>query len=173
LTSVEQSLVEHVGRGDKLDLAKGQAVDKATMRLWGKSRTCRASVIRDILRGRLAAEPDPRGLLLRGARITGRLDLENLATDVSLELADCLLEEGVLAREARMRSVRLRGCLLEHPAEPAEPALDAAGLVCGALDLREATIIGHAAGEPGGAVCLRGARISGHLDCTAARLRTL
>ena len=79
LTSVEQSLVEHVGRGEWLDLAAGdEAVDEAAMRSWGKSRTCDATVIRDILRGRLAADPDPHGLRLRGARITGRLDLENL-----------------------------------------------------------------------------------------------
>jgi hypothetical protein len=58
LTSVEQSLVERVGRGEKLDLAEGEAVDKDTMRLWGKSRTCKASVLRDILLGRLAADPD-------------------------------------------------------------------------------------------------------------------
>lgn len=67
LTSVEQSLVEHVGRGEWLDLAaKGEAVDEAAMRSWGDSRTCRATVIRDILRGRLAAGPDPHGLRLRG-----------------------------------------------------------------------------------------------------------
>ena len=57
------------------------------MGLWGKSRTCRASVLRDILLGRLAADPDPHGLRLRGARIAGQLDLENLVTDVWLELA--------------------------------------------------------------------------------------
>ena len=125
LTSVEQSLVEHVGRGEWLDLAvDDEAVDEAAMRSWGDSRTCRASVIRDILRGRLAADPDPHGLQLRGARITGRLDLENLTTDVNLELRDCLLEEGVLARDARLATVGLAGCQLEHPAEP---PLDAAG----------------------------------------------
>ena len=110
LTSVEQSLVEHVGRGGRLDLAAGEAVDEAAMRSWGKSRTCRASVIRDILRGRLAADPDPHGLRLRGARITGRLDLQSLTTDVRFELADCLLEEGVLARDARLAFVGLAGC---------------------------------------------------------------
>jgi hypothetical protein len=103
LTSVEQSLVEHVGRGEWFDLAaEGEAIDAAAMRSWGKSRVCRASVLRDILRGRLAADPDPHGLRLLRARITGRLDLENLTTDVSLELADCLLEEGVVARDARL-----------------------------------------------------------------------
>ena len=108
LTPVEQSLVEHVRRGEWLDLAAdNEAVDEAAMRSWGDSRTCRATVIRDILRGRLAADPDPHGLRLRGARISGRLDLENLTTDVNFELTDCLLEEGILARDARLASVGL------------------------------------------------------------------
>jgi hypothetical protein len=56
------------------------------------------------------ADPDPHGLRLRRARITGRLDLENLTTDVTLELADCLLEEGILARDARLVGLSLAGC---------------------------------------------------------------
>ena len=135
------------------------------MRSWGDSRTCRATVIRDILRGRLAADPDPHGLRLRGARISGRLDLENLTTDVNFELTDCFLEEGILARDARLASVGLAGCRLEHPAEP---PMDAARLTCSVLDLSGATIIGHA--EPG-AVSLSGAHIGGQLSCSGATLR--
>ena len=166
LTSVEQSLVEHVSRGEPLDLAADdEAVDEAAMRSWGESRTCRASVIRDILRGRLAADPDPHGLRLRGARITGRLDLENLTTDVNLELKDCLLEEGVLARDARLACVVLIGCQVEHPAEP---PLDGARLTCSVLVLSGARVIGHA---DDGAVHLLGAHIGGELDCTGAELR--
>ena len=166
LTSVEQSLVDHVSRGEWLDLAaEDEVVDEAAMRSWGDSRTCRASVIRDILRGRLVADPDPHGLRLRGARITGRLDLENLTTDVSFELTDCLLEEGVLARDARLAFVGLTGCQLEHPAEP---PLDADRLTCSVLDLSKATIIGHA---EAGAVNLPGAHIGGQLDCDGASLR--
>ena len=165
LTPVEQSLVDHVRRGERLDLAADdEAVDEAAMRSWGDSRTCRATVIRDILRGRLAADPDPHGLRLRGARISGRLDLENLTTDVNFELTDCLLEEGVLARDARLASVGLTGCRLEHPAKP---PMDAARLTCSVLDLSRATIIGHA---ERGAVSLTGAHIGGQLDCTGATL---
>ena len=133
------------------------------MRSWGDSRTCRAGVIRDILRGRLAADPDPHGLRLRGARITGRLDLENLATDVHLELKDCLLEEGVLARDARLAGLVLAGCHIEHPAEP---PLDGARLTCSVLGLARARVIGHAVG----AVRLSGAQIGGRLDCAGAEL---
>jgi hypothetical protein len=53
LTPVEQSLVEHVCRGEWLDLvADDEVVDGAALRSWGDDRTCRATVIRDILRGR-------------------------------------------------------------------------------------------------------------------------
>jgi len=67
LTPVEQSLVAHVSRGEWLDLTSNdEAVDEAAMRSWGESRACRASVIRDILRGRLATDIDPHGVRLRG-----------------------------------------------------------------------------------------------------------
>jgi hypothetical protein len=172
LTSVELSLVEHVCLGERLDLAaSNEAVDEAAMRSWGESRTCRATVIRDILRGHLAADPDPHGLLLRGARITGRLDLANLTTDVNLELKDCLLEEGILARDAHLAGLSLTGCRLEHPAEP---PLAADRLTCSVLDLSEAKITGHiSAGTVrlrGGAVRLTGARIGGSLECDGASL---
>ena len=162
LSSVEQRLVESVGRGEWLDLT---ADDKAAMRSWGKSQACRASVIRDILRGRLVDDPDPHGLRLRGARITGRLDLQSLTTDVNLELADCLLEEGVLARDARLAFVGLAGCQIEHLTEP---PLDAERLTCSVLVLTGARVIGRA---KGGAVRLGGAHIGGEFDCTGADLR--
>jgi hypothetical protein len=163
---VEQSLVEHVGRGERLDLAAhGEAVDEAAMRSWGESRTCRADVIRDILRGRCAGDPDPHGLRLRGARIAGRLDLENLITNVHLVLEDCLLEEGVLVRHARLASLYLTRCHIEHPAEP---PLYGDGLTCSVLSLEKARIIGYA---DNGTVRLLCARISGQLDCTGAELR--
>ena len=169
LKPVEQLLVEHVCRGDWLDLIpeipRDKVIDEATMRSWGDSQTCSATVIRDILRGRLAASPDPHGLRLRGAKITGRLDLENLSTEVSFELGDCLLEEGLLARDAHLTFVSLTGCRLEHPSEP---ALDAGRLTCSVLDLSGTTIIGHA----DGAVSLRSAHIGGDLGCDGASLRS-
>jgi hypothetical protein len=164
---LEQSLVGHVARGEWLDLtAHDEAVDEATMRSWGESRTISATVIRDILRGRLAADPDPHGLRLRGARITGRLDLENLATDVNLELRDCLLEEGVLARGARLAFVGLTGCQIAHPAEP---PLAADRLTCSVLALSDARITGHTSA---GTVRLADARIGGSLECDGAELRS-
>ena len=163
---MELALVEHVGRGEWLDLAaEDEVVDEAAMRSWGDSRTCRATVIRDILRGQLVADPDPHGLRLRGARISGRLDLEDLITKVGLHLADCLLEGGILARGASLAFFGLTGCQLEHPAEP---PLDAERLTCSVLDLRRARINGHA---DVGAVTLSGAHIGGNFECDGASLR--
>ena len=163
---MEEALVDQVSRGEWLDLAADdEVIDEAAMRSWGDSRNCRATVIRDILRGRLVADPDPHGLRLHGARISGRLDLENLSADVNLDLKDCLLEEGILARDAHLASVGLTGCQLEHPAEP---PLEADGLTCRVLDLRRARIVGHA---DYGAVCLLGAHIGGQLACGGASLR--
>jgi len=166
LSPVEQSLVDHVIRGDRFDLiGDGVVNDKATMRSWGDFRNCHATVIRDILRGRLAPHPDPHGLRLRGVRIIGRLDLENLSTEVNFELEDCLLEEGLVARDAHLATVGLIGCQLEHPTEP---PMSADRLTCSILDLSKATIIGH---TKAGAVRLRDCHINGRLSCTGAELR--
>jgi hypothetical protein len=185
LTPMEQSLVEHVRSGEWLDLTHGlgDVLDEAAMREWDDSRTCPAAVIRGILCGRLVADPDPHGVRLRGARISGRLDLENLTTDVNLELKDCFLPEGVLARGARLAAVSLTGCqlgLTEHltqagdqtdpfpTAHRTDPPLDAPRLTCSVLDLTGVRIIGHA---PAGAVNLIGAHIDRSLDCDGASLR--
>ena len=135
------------------------------MRSWGDSRTCLASVIRDIMRGALASRADPHGLRLRGARISGRLDLENLSTDINLELKDCFVDEGLTARGAHLASVALIGCRMEHPAEP---PLDADRLTCSSLILSAARIISHA---HLGAVRLTGAHIGDNLECDGAQLR--
>jgi hypothetical protein len=100
----------------------------------------RASVVRDILRGRLVPDPDPHGLRLRRARIAGRLDLENLTTTVWLELYDCLLDEGLTARDADLAGLNLSGCRLQHRNQP---PLDAARLTTTLLNLNQATVVTH------------------------------
>lgn len=50
---MEQSLVEHVGRGEVLDLATDdEVISEAPMWSWGKARIFSAAVARDISRGR-------------------------------------------------------------------------------------------------------------------------
>jgi hypothetical protein len=166
LTPVEKELVEHVSRGELLDLrADGEVIDEAVMRSWGDERTCRATVIRDILRGKLVFGVDPHGLRLRGARIIGRIDLENLRTEVNFELTDCLLGEGIVIRDAHLTTVGLAGCQLEHRTKP---PLEAARLTCSVLSLSGVKMIGHV---DVGTVHLAGAHIGGTLSCVGAVLR--
>ena len=134
------------------------------MRSWPESRTIRAHILREILRGRLVAEPDPHGLRLRGARIVGRVDLENITSSLWLELSDCFLEEGLNARDLSIAGLVLDGCRLEHPAEP---ALDADRMTAAALDLARANV---SAANAGGAVRLVNAHL-GFLDCADAVVR--
>jgi hypothetical protein len=134
------------------------------MRCWDVSRTIRASVLRDILRGRIVQDPDPHGLRLRGARITGRLDLEYLTSSIFVELIDCFLDEGLTARGARLPFLSVEGSLLEHRSEP---ALYAARFSASALFLDRATFI---ASCENGAVRLAGAHL-GQLDIYDAVLR--
>ncbi|MFI6094241.1 hypothetical protein ACIA8G_01710 [Lentzea sp. NPDC051213] len=162
LRPVEQSLIEHVERGELLDLAGDSPVDVESMRSWDESRTIRAWVIRDILRGRLAPDPDPLGLRLRGARIEGRLSLGNVISTVWLELYSCLLDEGMSARDARLAGIALSGCRLEHPTGH---VLSACRLTASMLWIDQGTTVeGHTAV----AVDLSGARLD-ELHCEGAR----
>jgi hypothetical protein len=157
-------LVDHVRRGTVLDLADGEPVDPDVMRSWSASHDIDADVIRDILRGRLVTDPDPHGVRLRGARLIGRLDLEDLSTGVNLDLRECFLPEGLAAGDASLHALRLEGCLLEHASGS---AIAADRLVASLLVLRASTVIGHGSA---GAVALQGARLDG-LDCDRARIR--
>ena len=75
--------MRHFTRGEALTLAVGdEDVGELAMRSWGEGGTIRATVIRDIMSG--SAGPDVRELQLAGARISGRLELQNVDTDVRL-----------------------------------------------------------------------------------------
>lgn len=118
LGDAERRLVQMVGSGEELNLASKKHPDvlvpEKAMRSWGEAHTIRASVIRDILLGRLGQQADPRGIRLRGARISGRLDLGYVSASIPLSLINCLLTEGMAASAASLPALVLRGSRLEH-----------------------------------------------------------
>src|ERR1035437_7417636 len=132
LSEVERRLIDSVACGIELDLAGAEQIDEAAMKRWGASKTVRASVIRDVLRGRHVKDPDPHGVQLRGAKIVGRLDLEGLTSGVSLTLTACHLNEGVNARGAQLPALGLRQCRAENQSRA---PLDAERLSTQVLDL--------------------------------------
>lgn len=129
------------------------------MRSWDDTHSIAADDLRDLLRGRRIADPDPRGLRLRGARILGRLDLDNLTTAVKLTLLDCLLDEGITAEAAHLPGLSLQRCLLTH--EP-RSALHADELRTDAGVSFEGSTIRACTAD--GAIRLNGAHIGGRLN---------
>jgi hypothetical protein len=163
---VEERLIEAVARGEVLDLAGDGPVDEAAMRSWGEERTVSASVIRELVRGRLVSEPDPHGLRLRGARIAGQIDLENIANDLALELRDCLLPSGLNLRRAQLLAVALTGCRIEQAADSDDAPVDATRFAARVLSLERSTVT---CATEQGTIRLLAAHL-GTLDCSGARL---
>jgi hypothetical protein len=87
----EQALLDHAVAGTRLDLAGDGRVDHESMNEWGPARTVRAPVLWQLL-----VEPQwpvhSKGVRLRGARISGRLDLESATVRCPLLLEDCYLD---------------------------------------------------------------------------------
>jgi len=87
----EQVLLESASAGMYLDLAGDGRVDHQAMSEWGPGRTVRAAVLRHLLVGP-QGDVDSKGVRLRGARISGQLDLESVALRWPLVLEDCYLD---------------------------------------------------------------------------------
>jgi hypothetical protein len=95
-----------------------------------------------------------RAVRLRGARVSGTLDLEAARLECPLLLEDCFLERPVNLRDARAQAIRLPGCHV--------PGINASQLRAeGSVELNE----GFTAGAM---ISLAGARISGLLDLSSA-----
>lgn len=135
------------------------------MMSWDGAQSVNADDLRGLLRGRVVTDPDPQGLRLRGARIRGRLDLDNLNTTIKLTLLDCLLDEGLTAEAAHLPGLLLRRCLLTHASKPALYADELrtdAGVSFGGSTIRACT--------PDGAARMNGAHIGGQLDFSGATI---
>lgn len=119
-------------------------------------RVVRAEVLAALLLG--AQDPQPGrvpAVRLRGARITGRLDVAGGEVGCALRLWDCHLEEAPNLANARTRSIRMGGCWM--------PGLRAGGLgVDGYLDLSDSVVHGE--------VRLMRAQLSGGLRLVRTRI---
>ena len=67
--AIVDRIAECLRRGELLDLAPdlalGSLADEGVMRSWDGTRSIAAEDLRDLLRGRVVTDPDPRGLRLR------------------------------------------------------------------------------------------------------------
>jgi len=155
--SADALLREYVRRGEELDLAAGTEIDWTDPGYWTADRSVGSETVRDLLRN--AADLDPRGVRLRGARLVGTLDLEGISTGFILVLRDCDLPDGVVASDANAIALRMPGCRMAGP-------MLAKRLVASVLTLPGVSMVSD---HPDGAVDLGGARL-GMLNCEGATL---
>ncbi|WP_338702704.1 hypothetical protein V2W30_35530 [Streptomyces sp. Q6] len=164
-TELERALADHAAEGRELDLAGEEAVNEAAMRAWGADRTVSAASIRAIVcAGSASGSSDdgpPAALKLRGARVTGRIDLDHVHSPMPLELVDCLLAEGISALDAELPALLLGDCVVEHRQEI---PLKAPLLRVRFLGLSRTQVRGRCDGP---AAALWGSEI-GHLVCSGA-----
>ena len=153
----EQALLDHAVAGTRLDLAGDGRVDHESMNEWGPARTVRAAVLRHLL-----VEPQwpvhSKGVRLRGARISGRLDLESATVRCPLLLEDCYLDgpEPVALDYATVHLIVLSRCRV------------VGGLTADLLVVTKELDLGGSAFE--GVVRLLGADITGQLSFRGAKL---
>ena len=150
-TPSERRLLEAAGALVDLQEGDPRRDDPARGRGWGSERTVRAAFLRDLLTD---AARDIHMLRLRGARITGALDLEGVDLSCGVILQDCSFDEPARLRQTRAPVIRLPGCHL--------PSLEAVQ-----LDVRGNLILD---GLVTSSVDLRGAQIAGFLSLDGAIL---
>ena len=155
LSQREVDMLRLAETGDQLDLDKGP-FDLPAMENWGPERTIRAAVLRQLLIGQ-QWPVDPKGVRLRGLRISGRLDLEAATIRCPLQLQDCYLDGPgpVLLDFATVSVLTFTGCYL-------------AGLVGDSLTVtKDLNLTGSTFTGP---LRLISASVAGSLNCRGAQL---
>nr|WP_206313671.1 oxidoreductase [Streptomyces coryli] len=157
LTAPERELWDAFPEGREVDLSGGEPQREALGAAeWGADRTVRAAVLSALLLGANPARPGAvAGLRLRGARITGPLDLGGAEVTHLFWLRGCRLDERIALQGATLASVRMHDCRI--------PGIDAH--LCrieGSLNLYGTQLDGQ--------LGLNDARISGQLHLTGVRI---
>jgi hypothetical protein len=159
LTETERRLLDAVTTGALVDLRVGdpELEDPTRSSEWGEVQKVRAAFLAELLTGdRVPASGLPRGVKLRGARITGQLDLAARKLICPLFLRECAFDEAIDLAEAEASSIRLPGCRV--------PGLSADQLrTTGNVELNEGCTVS-------GEVRLEGAHIGGQLGFHGAQL---
>ena len=152
LTRAEDEFVRAAISGEECILGDGTLPDLDRPEQ-GADRAIRGELVRWLaLGGGEGAELHASGVALRGAHITGHLDLSGATSDCDLQLVNCRV-----SRAPRLKGTHLRSLCLDGSAVP---GLVADGLrVDGSLSLAE----GFSAS---GQVSISRARIGADLDCT-------
>ncbi|GGZ87673.1 membrane-associated oxidoreductase [Streptomyces subrutilus] len=157
LTPAERLLWEAFPRGGRVDFRTAPDEDAAGGADWGPERTVRAEVVTALLLGGPRAPGRVAGLNVRGARITGKLNLKFAVVEHAIRLRGCWFERSPLVYGAQLRALVL--------SDSAMPGLTATSVTIEVvLRLPCCTITGP--------VRLAGARIAGGLFLQRAVIGT-
>lgn len=144
LSPAEERLVQECSDSARITLTGGELPEAETPETHVRAEFIRHVLVSDTIK--LTAK----GLRLRGAWITGVLDLQGADIPHDLSLSYCVIDSGIELVNARMRGLYLSGCQMRSLSG------DNADLD-GALFIRGGTVVD-------GDVSLAGARISGDLQ---------
>ncbi len=151
LHPAEEKLLEQLDAGNYVQFGDGRlpAADD-------DSRVLRAELLRMVLlHGQDVPRLHEKGLRLRGARITGTLDLDGCHVGCDIALADCRLDAAPVLQAAAIDTLLLDGCVL--------PGLRARRMQArGSAYLRAAQVNGE--------IAMQGARIGGELALDGSRI---
>ena len=157
LTKAEQTLLDGLDSGEVVEIGPGTLPPEGA----GEERIIHAEFLRYLILGACNGLTKAghclheKGLQVRGALITGILDLEACRIETDLCLFNCRFEQPPLMRGAQLRSFSLSGSYL--------PGLNADGLVAiGDVFLRQVISTGE--------IRLIGAKLGGGLECNGASL---
>jgi hypothetical protein len=158
-TALEERIVAASAVGELVDLRTGDSDsdDPAYGESWSAARSLRAEILVDLITAAVeSAAARPRAIKVRGARLTGALNLEACTLSCPLLLQNCYFEEPINMNEATAIAVRLEGSYVL--------GLTAKWLrTVGNLNLDDGFVAN-------GLVDLLGAHIGGQLNFSGARL---
>ena len=115
LSESEQRVWDAFATGSLVDFRTRNAAgdDPAAGGGWGPHRQVRAEIVSALLRGAVVPEPGCAGRVwLRGARITGVIDLRDAEVKHALRLERCHVGRGVDLADATGRAIMLEQCRL-------------------------------------------------------------
>jgi len=157
LLPAERQLLDHAAAGEWLSFPCEENVSLDDMREWGDERTIRAAALRQLLvedRWPVHAK----GVMLRGARIVGSLDLEHARLRCPLRLDKCYLDSD---EPPNFTAAEASALSFTHCQKPA-------GLIADQMLAEHGLRLIHSV--LAGPCRLRGARITGTLSLSSTEL---
>jgi len=112
LSDAERRVWDAFPTGSLVDFSTGNSEDDHPVRGegWGLDRQVRAEVLAALLWSTVDMAPGRAAVNLRGARVTGQIDLAGTEIRYRMALTRCHIGDGILLSDARARTLLLYAC---------------------------------------------------------------